>query len=182
MLEGGAQHHARVVAEDVLGAVAVVDVEIDDGDPCQAVRLQGMRGGDGDVVEEAEAHGLVAGGVVAGRAAGDEGVVHLAAHHPVHRHHRAAGGMAGGVQAVRVHAGVGVERVQAFAGRGGFDEVDVGGVMHPQQLAALHPRGFEMRQIIEQVGGMQPVIDGAQARGAFRMPVAHVVLEAGRGG
>ena len=115
---------------------------------------------------------------MAGRAAGDEGVGDLAAHHPVHRHHRAAGGMVGGVQGVRVHAGVGVERVQAFAGRGGFDEVDVGGVMHPQQLAAMHQRGFVMGQVIEQVGGVQPVVDGAQARGTFRMPVAHVVPEA----
>jgi len=54
--------------------------------------------------------------------------------------------------------------------------------MYPQQLAAMHPRGLVVRQKIEQVGGMQPVIDGAQALWAFRMPVAHVVFEAGRVG
>ena len=160
----------------------MVDVEVDDGDPFQAVLVERMRGGHGDVVEDAESHGLVAGGVVAGRTAGDEGVGHLAAHHPVDRHHRAAGRMPGGLQAVRVHAGVGVEFAQAFAGRGRFDEVDVGGVVHPQQLAALYPCGFKMGQVIEQVGGVQPVVDGAQARGAFRMPAAHVVQkEAGVG-
>ena len=37
--------------------------------------------------------------------------------------------------------------------------------MHPQQLAAMHPRGLVVRQKIEQVGGVQAVVDGAQARG-----------------
>ena len=49
--------------------------------------------------------------------------------------------------------------------------------MHPQQLAALHRRGFEMRQAIEQAGGVQPVFDGAQPLGTLRMPVAHGVQE-----
>ena len=177
MLEGGAEHHAWIIAEDVLGAVAVVNVEVDDGNPRETVRLQGMRGSNGDVVENAEAHGLIAGGVMARRTAGDKGTGDVAAHHQINRHHRTTSGMVGGLQGMRVHAGVGVEGMPAFGGRGRFDKIDIGGVMHPQQLAAMRARGFVMRQEIEQVGGVQPVVDCTQPRGAFRMPDPHVVQE-----
>ena len=155
-----------------------MDVEIDDGDPLQTVRFQRVRGGHGDVVEEAEPHGLITGGVVPGRTGGDEGIGRFAAHHQVDRQHRAAGRMACGFQAIRVHAGVGVEHVHACAGHGGFDGIDIGGVMHSQQLAAVHARGLVMRQEVEQAGSVQPVVDGSQAGRTFRVPVAHVVLQA----
>ena len=77
--------HARFVFEDRLRAVAVVDVEIDDRDPRQAVAFERMRGGDGDVVEQAEAHRDVAGGMVPGRAHRAEGDVDLALEHGIGR-------------------------------------------------------------------------------------------------
>ena len=46
----------RVVPENVLRAVAVMNVEIDDRDALGAVDRLGMACGDGGVVEEAEAH------------------------------------------------------------------------------------------------------------------------------
>ena len=46
--------------EDVLRPVSVVDVEVDDRHARQAMRGEGVRGADGDVVEEAEAHGALA--------------------------------------------------------------------------------------------------------------------------
>ena len=64
-----------IVPEDVLGAVAVVDVEIDDRDALDAMGRLGVAGGDRGVVEEAEAHRRRRFGVVAGRPRGDEGVV-----------------------------------------------------------------------------------------------------------
>jgi hypothetical protein len=54
-----------------LGAVAVVDVEIDDRDARQAVGGHRMRGADGDVVEHAEAHRAGALRVMAGRSNGE---------------------------------------------------------------------------------------------------------------
>lgn len=42
----------------VLCAIAVMNVEIDDGDTLDTVGVAGMFGGDGHVVEQAEAHGL----------------------------------------------------------------------------------------------------------------------------
>ena len=60
VLERAHHQHALVVLEDVLGAVAVVHVEVDDRDALEAVRFERVRRGDGDVVEEAEAHGAIA--------------------------------------------------------------------------------------------------------------------------
>ncbi len=48
------------VEEHPLGAVAVVDVDIDDGDACGTMRDQGRRSGNRDVVEQAEPHGAIA--------------------------------------------------------------------------------------------------------------------------
>src|ERR1700676_3367780 len=52
-------HHALVSPEDVLGAVAVVNVEVDHGGAADAVFALGMPGGDGGVVEKAKTHRLV---------------------------------------------------------------------------------------------------------------------------
>ena len=68
--------HRGVVVEDVLGAVAVVGVVVDDQHPLAPV---GQRPGrDRDVVEQAEAHRPARRGVVPGRAHGAEGGVALA--------------------------------------------------------------------------------------------------------
>ncbi len=66
-LVGRGVHDGRIAPEDVLGAVAVVDVEIDDGDALDAMGRLGVPGGDRRVVEEAEAHRRRRLGVVAGR-------------------------------------------------------------------------------------------------------------------
>jgi hypothetical protein len=58
--------------EEVLGAVAVVDVVVEDGDPGGALAAE-VLGGHRHVVEEAEAHGEGALGMVSGRADGGEG-------------------------------------------------------------------------------------------------------------
>ena len=56
----------RVVVEDRLRAVPVMDVDIDDRDTLELViRLAGARG-DGDVVEDAEASAALGNGMVAG--------------------------------------------------------------------------------------------------------------------
>jgi hypothetical protein len=55
-----------------------MDVEVDDGDALGAMVRPGVVGCDRGGVEQAEAHGLVALGMVAGRAGGAEHVVELA--------------------------------------------------------------------------------------------------------
>src|SRR5439155_25123754 len=71
---------AGVGFETGLGAVAVVDVEIDDGDLLEVVFLLKIFGGDGDVGEEAEAHRVGGLGVVAGGSDGGKGALDGAVH------------------------------------------------------------------------------------------------------
>ena len=83
----------RPLVENALRAVAVMDVDVEDHD---ALVLQPqMRGGDRAVVEEAEAAGHVAIGVMAGRTAERVDRI-LAVHHHLRRRRRDIGGGAGG--------------------------------------------------------------------------------------
>lgn len=61
-----AVEHVVAVVEDVLDAVAVVDVPVDDGDAVGG-SIECRLGGDGGVVEEAKPHRVVGDRVVAGR-------------------------------------------------------------------------------------------------------------------
>ena len=82
--------------EDVVGAVAVVDVPVEDQHPLDAQRGDRMTRGDGDVVEQAEAHRPVRHGVVSRWAMRAE--AHLpgaAVDQPANQLHRAAGGVQG---------------------------------------------------------------------------------------
>ncbi len=56
-----------VPPEDVLCAVAMVDVEIHDQDAVQAVIVSSGLGGDGDVVQQAEPHSTAGDRVVSRR-------------------------------------------------------------------------------------------------------------------
>lgn len=61
----GEESDARIFPERGLGTVAVVDVPVDDEDAIEFEDIDGDASGDGDVVEEAEAHGAFHHGVVA---------------------------------------------------------------------------------------------------------------------
>ena len=98
--------HGRIVPEDVLGAVAVMDVEIHDRDALGAMRFLRVPRGDGGVVEEAEAHRGRDLGVMSGRAGRDESVASLAAHHLVDREDGAARGAKRGLERARRHGRV----------------------------------------------------------------------------
>ena len=80
MLVHADEKDAGIALETSLRSVAVVDVEIDDGDFLELVFLLEILGGDGDVGEEAEAHGMIGLGVMAGRPDGGKGAVHRAVH------------------------------------------------------------------------------------------------------
>src|SRR3989338_6472102 len=54
--------------------------------------------------------------------------------------------------------------------------------MHAQQLLARRFRRVVALQKIQQPGGGQPILDGMDPRRAFRVVLAHVVLEAERVG
>ena len=77
-------HHRLVGPEDILRAVAVMNIEIDDRDTLGAMNGLRMPGGDRRVVEEAKAHRRRAFGMMAGRPRRDKGVGHPPAHHFIH--------------------------------------------------------------------------------------------------
>src|SRR6185295_7102517 len=79
----------RVGFEGVLRPVAVVDVEVEDGNTCEIPSAAQMARGDRDLIEQAEAHRAVGLRVVARRACGDESVPPLAAQHAVDGRERA---------------------------------------------------------------------------------------------
>ena len=120
--------------EGVLGAVAVVDVPVDDQDALDAVGSLGVAGGDDDVVEDAEAHAEVGDGMVAGRADVGEDPRRPAGDGGIDRGHAGAGGQQGDLVRVgrdrRALTGI------AAASRAkGFDPSDVlAGVIHRQVI------------------------------------------------
>ena len=178
MLECRAEEDPCVTAENVLGAIAVVNIEVDDGYALEAVNRQGMGCAHGDIVEETKSHGTAAFGVMARRSHRAERLAGLAAHHQIHRMHDAAGRMEGGVQRLRAHRGIAVQPDIALS-RSAVDHLlDVIGVVHPQQLLVGGLRGVMVQQDHVDTRRDQAVIDSVQPRRLLRVMVTHHVHEA----
>src|SRR5450631_4063470 len=90
-LVGRAIHDGFIRPENILRAVAVMHVEIDDGRALDLVAVLRIARGDRHVVEQTEAHRPRRLSVMAGRAYGDKGIGRLLVHHFVDRAHGAAG-------------------------------------------------------------------------------------------
>ena len=92
--------------EDVLRAVAVVDVEVDDRHPFGAMPPLRVPGRDRRVIEETKAHRGFPLGMVPRRTGRDESVDGPPVHHLVDRQHGAARRMGDRRQRTGVHRGV----------------------------------------------------------------------------
>jgi hypothetical protein len=164
------EQHAGVGIEDILGAVAVVDVPIHDHDPLAAPL--GLRVGCGDrhVVEQAETPCPGRLGMVTGRPDQGEGALGAAAEHGLDCGDRGAGGHFGGLDAAgRYRRGIDVEPGILAAQ---FEDVaEIGaGVNAPQLLpggghAALEGKAgyrFELQQMANgrQSAGMLGIFPG----------------------
>ena len=135
--------HVGACVEDLLRAVAVVDVGIEDQHPAAAVvghRRGRRRGG---AVEQAEPHGARRLGVVAGRPGKADRAGRLAGEHGAHRLQRRLRREPRRIDAVRADAGV---RVQNRAAAG-----------HPQQ--ALHVARRMRQGQPGRAGRLQPIDD-----------------------
>ena len=108
--------HVGAVVEDALGAVAVVQVDVEDGD-FAALQRQ-LLGGNGGVVQVAKAAGQFGKGVVTGRAA--QGVGGLALQQQFCRMDCALGRGIGCDPGVGADRGGGVGHVKARLTHGGF--------------------------------------------------------------
>jgi hypothetical protein len=178
MLEGRHHEDVLVALEDVLGAVAVVDVEVDDHHALQAVRLDGVARRDRDVVEDAEPHGARAARVVPRGADGAERRLRLVFHYEIDCKHRRASGAQRGVQGVRVHRRVRVEVHGAGLRRHFADRPHVLHRMHPRELLVGGERRFEPGQDRIEPRGDELVLDRREPLRPLGMMASHLVLEA----
>ena len=171
VLEGRAEQDARVVSENLLGAVAVVHVEIDDGHALEPVFRQRVGGAYGDVVEQAEAHGASGLCVMSGRPHAAEGGVRAVCHDQVHAQHGCAGRSLRSAQRVRRHHCIAFVQADHFVsiGGAGLDPVDMRLVVHPRELCAIGQRRVIMLHNAVQPGCDQPVLDRRQPLGRFRV-------------
>ena len=175
---GGAIEHVGIGPEDVLRAVAVMHVEIDDRHPLGVIALARVIGGDGRLVEEAEAHGAVLLGMVAGRAHGAEGILGLGAEHRIDGGGRSPHGAQGRLQRVGRHHRIGVDVFEAALGGDGHDLLHMLGRMGHEELLLdgarrLTPQGCS------KVGRLQHRIDRLDAVDALGMAGRRFMAEAG---
>ncbi len=177
MLERRDHHHPRVVAEDVLRAVAVVNVEVGDAHALQSMMIERVGGADRDVVEEAETHGVLTLGVVPRGPDRAEGGFRPAAKDEIDRVHRRPRGAQRGPKRERVHCGVGIQVMNARLRDRSEDAVDVLCRVHPFQVFALRCRGVSVIQVVDESGGNQLVFNGTQPQGTLWMVRAHVMRE-----
>lgn len=113
----------------------MMDIEIDHGDSLQPPRGAGVRGGDRDVVEQAEAHRTGGLGMVAGGTDSDEGVLDSTGKHLVHRQYRAAGSEGSGAGAAMADRRVGIKlQTVARLRLQGKDRFDIGLRMNARDL------------------------------------------------
>lgn len=94
--------HLRVRLKDVLGPVAVVDIPVNDEHAFQAKVPYGILGGNGHVVEDAEAVRLIRLRVMSRRPDIADAAARLAAQHALHRLQHGAGGQGGAVEGARM--------------------------------------------------------------------------------
>ena len=164
-----------------LRAIAVMHVEIDHRYAVGAVLGARMQRGDGDLVEQAEAHGARRLGVVAGRAHGAEGVVGFAFHDLVDGMDGGAARTQSRLPASRRDDGVGIEPCVVTCRNGGANHLDIGFWMQKLDGRELGERSLLALERLEGRRG-ERVVDGAQTVRPLGMAVTRIVQQAGRMG
>src|SRR5690606_6669570 len=146
----------RILVEDVLRAVAVMHIPVDDQDALDAVfRLCSTRR-DRDVVEQTEAHCAIRGRMMSGRTAQRERGPRAAAHDEVDGIDRTARGGCRRIPGRRRHDRIGVERDLRTRLRRPRDRsayrLDMIGRVHAQQLLHRRVTRLVLEHVLEQRG------------------------------
>ena len=172
-----------------------MDVKIDDGDFLEVVFLLEIFGGDGDVGEEAETHGMIGLGVMAGRTDGGEGALDGAIDDGVAGLENGAQGEEGDLEAGGGDGGVAFVEDAAAAGAHFLDAVDVGLGVDGAKPFDVGGAGFDgVEEIAEgrqgaeifdelgegiagdELGLVEGGVDGADAVGPLGMAGAGIVV------
>ena len=178
MLEGRHHQHALIVAEDVLGAVAVVHVEVDHRHALEPVLAQRMGGAHCHVVEEAEPHRTMVLGVMAWRADAAECVCCLPFHHQIGCEHHGPRSSQRRRVRMRVHGSVRIQMYHARGRRRCFDRIHVVGIVYASQLLPRGGRRIVLDQTSQHPRGDQRVRNSLETCGTLGVMPPHVVQKA----
>ena len=152
-----------------------MDVPIDHQDAIEAEFVDRPQRGHGHVVEQAETHGAVEQGVMAGRANQAEGLGVLAGDHSAHGVADAGDGLLGDVKGGGADDRVAFDVSAAGLGQGP-DFVDIGLCVEAGQLPPIARLEFWPPTPRRQARLVQPPGDAAEPLGPFRV-IARLVLE-----
>ena len=159
-----------------LRAVAVVDVPVDDQDLADLVLCLGIAGGDGGIVEDAEAHAFVGGGVMTRRSVDAECVFGLAAKDGINCETGSACRVQGRAQGFRADDRVARRQAVATGGNVSFRNRDVIGNVTSDEVGILCRARLEVEEPFGVVGLFDFAHDGVEPGDAFRVASAGVVL------
>jgi hypothetical protein len=167
------------MGEDMLRAIAVVDIEIENGNAFQAQNIERLRGTHGDIVEDTETHGKVAFGVMARRSHGTESVLEFAFDDGTHRRRDGTGRAQGRIAGTGREHGIAIKLALPDHGNGGKNFVDISEGMDAAELFAA---GFRRLAPVE--SGIDRIIEEAKDRHqtlhALGMPLPGIVVQASR--
>ena len=128
----------HAVVEGVLGAVAVVDIEVDDRNTSRPLRLRNPRA-DRHIGEHAKPHGLIRLGMVTRRANGAKGAISFTRHHGPHSLGHGACRQISRLNTARRKRGVRIEKTVLRLWRSRFNGRDVAGRVDPPQIGETRP-------------------------------------------
>ena len=151
-LVGGGKQHGFIFVEDVLGTIAVMDIEIDNRHPFGAVFLLGVSRGNGNRVDKAEAHRRRFLGMMAGWAHGAEHIVGTSLEHIVDPRKSPADCPSYGFPAFRRGGGIGIDLRQACFGDQRMNALDIGLRVRQLETRRVGLRRLLAFQLVEDVG------------------------------
>lgn len=175
MLKRGAEKHPQVVFENLLSAIALVHVEINNCHFFQAVMFECVGCANRDVVVEAEPHRTAAFGVMTRGPDSAKSRFHLAACYQVNSGNRRPGSTSGGLQGIRTDYGVGID-VRITAVRDHCSHiVEMVLRMYSQKLSLGHLRRLTIAKHIRKPAAHEMILDRRQASDRLRMTVTRIM-------
>ena len=136
-------------------------------------------GGDGGIVEQAEAHGAARFGMVSWRTNGAKGVFRFAAQDGIDGADGAANAAQGRIETPGRHPCIGIELLQAVFGRSLADAFEMLLGMDAEDLRLAGERRLLAQQHVE-TGGRENAVEDFQPLGAFGMAFGRLMLDAER--
>ena len=166
---------AFAVVKDVLSAIPVVHVPIDDEDAIEVMPGQGMCRGDGHIVEQAEPHRGILEGMMPRRTSQDERSRHSSRQNRIGGGNRRTGRFRRDLERPPSDMRIGLDPPSTFAAKllDGCDVIPVVGESEIVECGGPVLQRDELRGLARR---FQPLVDRFQAQGRLGVPAAAVVL------